>query len=402
MVFNALAQSRRIDPRELRDDISRGFLFFEMPFSLDRPPHLDIGPKQPVFHGKMDECLHSPFRFFSFFSSERDAAEYGLAAIGKKFALPFSRRWNRFDHDELFAALGTSFRMRVSLFLAVFLPGQELRLLHRQLPEHLPAGIQPDLVGRPVQAPIMDALDVGHRNMEQVTLNKPVDRQRHLAFLVGFLAVDPVGEHDFLAVAFENPVIGDRPAAQIPGQIHRHAPATCVAFPEIDVPFDLAAQLVFKIAPLLHVQAVGQPDFSLLDGGIDMGQEFAAVLDHDRLEGQQGVASLGFAPDAVLTQCPADDEAMDMNVGKERLTPGMQTRDDPGCPADVLLVLDEVEQGIANRLKENPGHGLDVHQPDLVEFMGYREYDMIMIRTEQPGLLLLQPSLDKDIGALRA
>lgn len=206
--------------------------------------------------------------------------------MGKKFAFSLSFRRDRFEYYELFPALRASFRMLFSLFFAILLPGKEFRLADRQLPEHLPAGIQLVFVARPIQPVIVDTFEMGNRNVKQVALNKLADRERHLAFLVGFLAVDPIGERDLFPVALEDSVIGDRPAPQIPGQIHHHSQAARIAFPKIDVPFDLAAQLISEIDPLLPIHAGWQPDLFLLDGGVYVSKEFSAVFDHDRLVGQ--------------------------------------------------------------------------------------------------------------------
>src|SRR5207244_10975490 len=60
----------------------------------------------------------------------------------------------------------------------------------------------------------------------------------------------------------------------------------------------------------------------------------------------------------------------------------------------------EIKHGLPHRVKQQRGHRRHVGQPQRIEVMGQGEDHMVMVTSQQPGLLVGQPMLSLEIGAL--
>ena len=86
---------------------------------------------------------------------------------------------------------------------------------------------------------------------------------------------------------------------------------------------------------------------------------------------------------------------------QQRLTPGVQRRNDAGLGPEILRVGQQGAQGIPCGLEEQGAHHWHVRQPERIEVMGQREDHMIMVTGQEPGLLEGEPALGLEIRALR-
>jgi hypothetical protein len=82
------------------------------------------------------------------------------------------------------------------------------------------------------------------------------------------------------------------------------------------------------------------------------------------------------------------------------LAPGVQRREDAGLRSKILGVRQQGTQGVADRLKQQRRHHLDVDQPQRVERMGQGKDDMGMITGQESGPLQRQPALGLEVGTL--
>ena len=108
--------------------------------------------------------------------------------------------------------------------------------------------------------------------------------------------------------------------------------------------------------------------------------------------GQPPKSPLGFAPPC--------DEAVHVRVQDQRLTPGVQRREDARLCPKILGVRQQGAQGVADRLKQQRRHHRDVGQPQRVELMGQSKDDMVMITGQESGPLEGQPALGLEVGTL--
>ena len=93
-----------------------------------------------------------------------------------------------------------------------------------------------------------------------------------------------------------------------------------------------------------------------------------------------------------------------MNVGVqgEGLAPGVQGHDDAGQGAEVTRVRQHRYQFLFDGKEEQVGHLPDVQLPQVVEVVGDGEDRVVVVSTEQSGLLFRQPAGGLQECALRA
>jgi hypothetical protein len=89
-----------------------------------------------------------------------------------------------------------------------------------------------------------------------------------------------------------------------------------------------------------------------------------------------------------------------VRVQDQRLTPGVQRREDARLCPKIHGVRQQGTQGVADRLKQQRRHHRDVGQPQRVELMGQGKDDMVMITGQKSGPLAGQPALGLEIGGL--
>jgi hypothetical protein len=90
-----------------------------------------------------------------------------------------------------------------------------------------------------------------------------------------------------------------------------------------------------------------------------------------------------------------------VRVQDQRLTPGVQRREEARLCPKILGVRQQGTQGVADRLQQQRRHHRDVGQPQQVELMGQGEDDMVMITGQEPCLLEGEPALGLEVRALR-
>jgi hypothetical protein len=96
------------------------------------------------------------------------------------------------------------------------------------------------------------------------------------------------------------------------------------------------------------------------------------------------------------------DQAMDMVMENERLTPGVQCRYDSRLCPDMPLIKKELKQAVPNGNEEYVRHPPHVQYPNIVKLMGNGEDHMIMGAAEQSLILFFEPLLKLKPIALRA
>jgi hypothetical protein len=105
-------------------------------------------------------------------------------------------------------------------------------------------------------------------------------------------------------------------------------------------------------------------------------------------------------PLATLAQAPAGHQTVNMRMQEQCLRPRVQRRDNPGRGSQVLRIPQQGPKRVVDAGKQQLRHDRHIAQPEVIELMGDREDDMIMIAGQQPRLLLGQPPFHLYPGTL--
>lgn len=100
---------------------------------------------------------------------------------------------------------------------------------------------------------------------------------------------------------------------------------------------------------------------------------------------------------AEATPC---DQAMQVRMQHQGLTPRVQRRDDARLSTEILGGAQQGTPRVARGLKQQRAHHRHIGQPQGMQIMGQREDHMGVITGEQPRLLESQPALSLERGAL--
>ena len=151
-------------------------------------------------------------------------------------------------------------------------------------------------------------------------------------------AVVPVGERNFLVIDGHEPGIGDGGAVRIAGEIGEHALGSAEGRLGVDDKRALAqgAHPLGEGAGVCQRGQIGEEaEFAAAEGGGEAIKEEPAERLRQGANGQQEVRLAADPAPAVEGDAAARNEAVDMRVMGERLSPSMQHRDqaDPGGQA---------------------------------------------------------------------
>lgn len=209
-----------------------------------------------------------------------------------------------------------------------------------------------------------------------------------------------MGEGHRLFSKRSDPAVRHGPASDVAGEIDEHAFSVIVAGLDVDIPL-LPPQFVLQVLPLLKVCGGRKNDHALSNGIVHVRKELSPEYGHD-CANREEVAFMTCVFPSVINKTSFGDQAVEVGMEDHGLAPGMESCDDARLCTKVLGVEEELEKGIPHAGKEEGGHAPDVLKPDLVEFMGDGEYQVIMTAGKKPFLLPFQPLGDLRPLALRA
>ena len=129
-----------------------------------------------------------------------------------------------------------------------------------------------------------------------------------------------------------------------------------------------------------------------LEGSAEPGEELAPEHAAEDADGEKVVGAAGDPTALVRREPAAGDDAMDMGVQREVLTPGMQHREHADLGTQVPGVGGHFEEGFRGGPHEQAVHLTRVVQRDRTESTGEREGDVEVRCVEQVGGLGFQPS----------
>ena len=239
------------------------------------------------------------------------------------------------------------------------LPVQTSGDLQGRLPKRRAAGGEGRGVAWMVQPVSPHHARLGHRDMEEPPLQKVGHGQGHPlgrgGRRVGLLLPCAIGEGDAVTVIRHQAGVLDRTAPQVARQIRHHTSAMAIALHDPHMPLRLrrVAQAVQEVEPLLRAHRRGQSQRPARQGLPDGRHHLAPKHGHDHPGGQQKPVADGY-PRARWGSPTPRDEAVHVRVQDQRLTPGVQRREDARLCPKILGVRQQGTQGVADRLQQGP------------------------------------------------
>ena len=82
--------------------------------------------------------------------------------------------------------------------------------------------------------------------------------------------------------------------------------------------------------------------------------------------------------------------------------PCMQVKNETGVSSEVFFIAEKFLECLADSLEKQVGHQAAVHEPELVQLVGYSEHQVPMSGIEQFSFLDVEPALNLNFVALGA
>jgi hypothetical protein len=159
-------------------------------------------------------------------------------------------------------------------------------------------------------------------------------------------------------------------------------------------------QAVQEVEELLRSHRLGEAQLATRAGLPDGGEHLAPKYRHHHPCRQQKPMAYGH-PLPHWGQPTSGNQAVHVRVQDQRLTPGVQGRNDAGLGIEILWVRQQGDQGSPHSLKQQGRHHLDIGQPQGGEIMRHGEDHMRMVTRQEPRSLQRPPALGLEIRTLR-
>ena len=212
--------------------------------------------------------------------------------------------------------------------------------------------------------------------MKQNAADEFPDAQLHRLELLA-TAADAESEGSALAIELQEPLVLDRPTADVAGQVSGDATAVAVAPSAVDDPF-LAPSPADELLGLKTGHVGRQLEPALIEKALKGFGESLAQPVSDQLGREEGVVARRLPP-PVRRDTAGGHEAVDMDVGPQRSRPGVKVEDEPGLGAEELGHLEYREQALPNGLEEKIADEAFVETPEDAQLSGQSAGDVVVV-----------------------
>jgi hypothetical protein len=239
---------------------------------------------------------------------------------------------------------------------------------------------------------VPDMAEAVGEDVEEEPAEKGGAVDREDAFLATAGVVAPA-EADPIPVASEESVVGESDAVGVAGEVVDEAAWCGEGLLGVDDPLVLGE---------------GGPELAEVEGFVVLrspGEPIEDLAAKDTGESTDGEEETGWGLDpstACGVQAAGGDDAVDMGMERELLSPGVEYGDDAGLGAEMSGIPGEREQGIDGAAQQEVVQDARPSDRKRVEPVGEREDDVEVVDREQFGESCVDPAYRAQRLALRA
>ena len=229
------------------------------------------------------------------------------------------------------------------------------------------------------------------QHMQEKPADEFVGIELHDLDLVAVRVVAPA-EADVLAVEIDETVVGDRRLVRVAPEVAQHLAGVRERCFGVDDPIP-GPQRGCQMREGVIVVTVGIGAELAIATRRGEKVEILPTEDLRQRPGWEQEAFPGRGEPAILVRAQAaiGDDAVDMDVLSEILSPGVQHHGDAEFTAEPAGIVAEFEQGAGRGLEEQLVDGGGVRLGERIEFVRQREHHVPVADVEQVGALLLDP-----------
>ena len=139
------------------------------------------------------------------------------------------------------------------------------------------------------------------------------------------------------------------------------------------------------------LKRAGEVELPRVEGLLQGGEEPPAEEPRSHADRQEEARTTGDPPRAVRREAATGDDAMEMRVMHQGLSPGVQHGEKPDRGAEMPRVRGDRAQGVRGRAEEDAVDDRFVLQGDLGDRLGHGEDDVEVFTGEEVGGAVLDP-----------
>ena len=246
------------------------------------------------------------------------------------------------------------------------------------------------------QAVTADAHEAPGQHVEEEAALEVHRIESHDALLIAVRIIAPA-EADALAVEASDAVVGNRHAVGVASEITQDMLGSAEGRLGVGVPF-LVAQLVDHLREVRRVtEGSGRTAQLEKAPAIELAESCKELFAEDPAQGwyRQQEHGMGGRDPALMIgrQSAAGNDAVDMVVGQQVRSPGVQDGQESDLCAEAPGIGSDFEQGLGDSFEEQIENRPARSQSQRVQFVRQGEDDMEVVGVEQIALLRLKPSL---------
>jgi len=236
------------------------------------------------------------------------------------------------------------------------------------------------------QSVVSDAHQSGRQDVEQEAAEKLLHVEGHEPFRVASCAVVPAKGHA-IAVEGDESLVGDGHAVGVAAEVAQHLPGSGEGRLAVDDPVFAGGSSKSSV----RVDVIAAQGL-VVEARLESAQQLGAEELRQDPHGKQKTAP-GRDPTAAIRIEPAScNDAMDVRMKQQGLSPTVQHTREADLGAEVLRVTCHVVQRLRDRGKEQAIAASGISAEQGVECVGHGEDDVVILDGQQMLLLSFEPA----------